>query len=1463
MFQGCLGLTTVPKLPAMRVLEGSYKNMFYGCTSLTAVPTDMLPSTALTTECYYCMFFGCVSLTNMPELPATTLAKGCYCGMFTSCTDLTDITSVLPATSLTESCYDYMFGLCGSITRAPELPAPTLVKNCYNTMFNGCTNLSYIRCLATDITAEGCTEDWVSNVAHEGTFVKADEMTVDDGTGWTTNNVSGIPNGWTIMNKSEDLPYVKFTALEDNCSIGLQYISTNQYLEYSTNNEEWEELTDYELVSLNQGEQVYVRGILSGNNDDIDFTNFIVNGRTTVSGNINSLWNYEDLNAPLKEYCGFNLFNSCTGLVDASNLILPSATLADDCYESLFGLCTSLTGIPELPATTLASGCYAGMFVSCTSLTTAPELPATILAEYCYTYMFSGCRNLTSVPTDLLPATEMVPHCYYGMFQSCTNLTSVPELPATILAEYCYSNMFEGCTSLTIAPELPASTLQETSYRYMFKDCTNLRYIKCLATDISAADCTYFWTSGVAPSGTFIKDDNMTGWLPSSVNGIPVGWTAYNKSDEANSHITFTASQGGTTLGLANKNSTHTLEYSEDGVLWEPLTTGTYISLDNGDSVYVRGKLTGTANASNFTQFRTNGAVSVSGNINSLWNYEDLNTPLKNFCGYKLFMACNGLTDASGLIFPTDTLAAYCYGSMFANCANLEYAPELPATTLATNCYSNMFNGCTSLTAAPALPATDLTDCDSCYQQMFYSCYSLNTTPFLPAKKLSKACYSGMFSQCTGLTSTVAILPALTLKKQCYYQMFNGCTSLTKAPELPATALIDNCYRSMFEGCTSINYIKCLATSRLNLNYATSNWVYNVASGGTFVKTTGVEDWLIDSVDGIPSGWTVQEYSELENNVIFTALSTNTQLGLLRKSTHQTLQYSINNAYEWEDWETGYTIEGLTNGDKVYVRGKLTSDNSSGNYTNFSTPLGLLSVKGNINALWDYENVNAPLKEFCGSSLFSGCDKLTDVSELSLPSSALSLNCYYNMFGTCARITTPPELPATILARNCYYNMFYNCLSITSVPELPATALTMSCYSHMFGMCTSLTKGPELPATELDEDCYDSMFSGCSSLTEAPELPATALTSYCYYCMFINCGHLNYIKCLAVDDIGQNNSTTSWVSGVAPSGTFIKGPSVSDWTTGNNGIPNGWTEKDDMTNVPYVMFSAVSPSAVSVTKSSKQALEYSYDGSSWNSGFPTIQLSAFGIRQVYVRGVLSGDNSTTDYTQFSITGNVTVSGNINALWNYQQLNNAPIYKYCGYQLFCDCLGLGYAGDLLIATNQIVGSSCYNSMFKGCSNLQNAPEMNIKNLGTASICFGQMFYGCSNLRNAPRLPATALATNCYTFMFGNCTSLTTAPALPATALTDNCYASMFNGCSHLTIAPDLPAETLVNYCYSNMFYDCTSLNYVKCLAKYNLSSGGLSEWLYNVASGGTFVKDPSISDQTWFDNGVPNDWTITT
>ena len=196
------------------------------------------------------------------------------------------------------------------------------------------------------------------------------------------------------------------------------------------------------------------------------------------------------------------------------------------------------------------------------------------------------------------------------------------------------------------------------------------------------------------------------------------------------------------------------------------------------------------------------------------------------------------------------------------------------------------------------------------------------------------------------------------------------------------------------------------------------------------------------------------------------------------------------------------------------------------------------------------------LANYCYDTMFYGCTSLTTAPEL--PATTLTEECYRQMFGSCTSLATAPALPATTLAYHCYGDMFEGCSNLTTPPELPAMNLANNCYERMFLNCTSLTNAPALPATTLANYCYQTMFNGCTSLTTAPELPAKVLTTGCYQYMFTNCTSLNSITCLATD-ISATSCTTFWVNKVASSGTFYRNINNTSWTTGNNGIPSGWT----------------------------------------------------------------------------------------------------------------------------------------------------------------------------------------------------------------------------------------------------------------------------------------------------------------
>lgn len=144
------------------------------------------------------------------------------------------------------------------------------------------------------------------------------------------------------------------------------------------------------------------------------------------------------------------------------------------------------------------------------------------------TGQFNVYGNIMSLlyEDNFIGATSVGQNAFSHLMELCTGLVSAENLilPATTLADNCYDCMFADCSSLTTAPELPAATLANRCYFVMFGGCTSLNYIKMLATDISASECLNYWVSGVASTGTFVKNASMSS-LPTGVHGIPSGWT--------------------------------------------------------------------------------------------------------------------------------------------------------------------------------------------------------------------------------------------------------------------------------------------------------------------------------------------------------------------------------------------------------------------------------------------------------------------------------------------------------------------------------------------------------------------------------------------------------------------------------------------------------------------------------------------------------------------------------------------------------------------------------------------------------------------------------------------------------------------------------------------------------------------------------------------------------------------------
>ena len=475
--------------------------------------------------CYY-KVYGDLSTYNANSFYSSMLSTG---NSGVAVDGLTDISGIMWSDTVSQFCYYYMFYGQSNLAGAVDLPATTLAFRCYTRMFYH-TGVTDITMHALDYSSQDVA---TASPGGFNQFVMTDTQPTNGGVfrlpaGNNLAQFSSIegkaPDAsdqkWTIL-IDYSKKYFTIQSLVDNNTITFtkynqksNYVTADKPIQYSKDLTTWNNISfvtdNSSQIVLNSGEKLYLKGTNSAYGEKISSNltsaNIQSSGNIDVMGNVMSLIygdNFIGNNTISATHTFASLFRNNNKLINAKDLVLPAMSLTQECYNSMFSGCTSLTTAPELPATTLSIQCYNSMFNGCTSLTTAPALPATTLADYCYSSMFSGCTSLVTAPA--LPATTLAARCYYFMFRKCNSLTTAPELPATTLTDYCYYYMFNSCTSLNYVKAMFTSTTQ-SNYK-------------------SSLD---YWLNSVSSTGTFVKNSEAT-WANSEC-GIPSGWTVTTAS---------------------------------------------------------------------------------------------------------------------------------------------------------------------------------------------------------------------------------------------------------------------------------------------------------------------------------------------------------------------------------------------------------------------------------------------------------------------------------------------------------------------------------------------------------------------------------------------------------------------------------------------------------------------------------------------------------------------------------------------------------------------------------------------------------------------------------------------------------------------------------------------------------------------------------------------------------------------
>lgn len=231
--------------------------------------------------------------------------------------------------------------------------------------------------------------------------------------------------------------------------------------------------------------------------------------------------------------------------------------------------------------------------------------------------------------------------------------------------------------------------------------------------------------------------------------------------------------------------------------------------------------------------------------------------------------------------------------------------------------------------------------------------------------------------------------------------------------------------------------------------------------------------------------------------------------------------------------------------------------------------------------------------------------------------------------------------------------------------------------------------------------------------------------------------------------------------------------------------------------------------------------------------------------------------STSKYSRFVFSDNVSISGNIQTLLTQAgDMTTVPnygfIFLFNGNSKLIDASGLK-----LPATT--VNTYGYDNTFSECVNLVYAPEeFAATSVGTYGFAF--CFNGDTKLEKAPKIKVTSVASNCMEGTFRNCSYLKIVQdELPPVAASNQYYRT-FAGCGNLVKAPKITITGSYSYCCRELFRDCTSISFIEIeVTGSSVSANTFNNWLNGACDHGTIMAPSTLSLTSGSVSGLPTNW----
>ena len=1108
------------------------------------------------------------------------------------------------------------------------------------------------------------------------------------------NNIVEVYCGDNLVWSKETPDYLRFEALEDGVQYSFTKRGTGDDIEYSMDSgKTWASLaSDVQTPAVSSGDVVMWRADMtpnsSGSYSTLGIGTFSATGDFNVLGNAMSL-TYKDefKDKTVVKYANYaSLFSGNTHVINAEGMRLDSILKGNDdnesrCYYGMFNGCSNLKTLPSLSATTNMGNntkvmqCFAYMFANCTSLATVPKdyLPSMSLPISSYECMFNGCTSLTDMP-DLL-ATDVNSNAYTGMFKGCTSLTGVTDvLPAETIYNGTYMDMFNGCTSLTKAPEISATSCNGSSaMARMFMNCTSLRTppseLKPLVLNTQQYASMFYNCKKLetAPILSATTTNNNGQVMDNMFNHCEALVTA------PEIHVNDSFGWGSCGSMFANCTS---LEIGPSVLMPTNIGTGSYyLMFLNCYSLKKVPKINATHISGGTYEDGSGAMQNMFANCSGLTTYD---SEIKIQQMYNrgdckgMFSGCTSLT-ATPVSICVDRIPFEGCHSMYINCTSLvEPTYGITATTIGYDACDSMFARCASLSATPVVSGINGEIAGRGFWSAFANCISLQQINFgtgMTATSVGDAAFFQTFMGCSAATASTGSLTITgSVGTQGCYQTYYGCTNLRNTPfVISPTSVNTQGFDRMCSGCTALEEIRC-GTGQCEASGA-SAFSYTYADCTALTTSYGGLE-IVGSIGQMSLGYT------------FTNCKSITSLPFIFSPT-------------------SVGVSGCICTCSSYVS---TGDTSPG------TASGACTSLTNVRFCDSGTTVNNP-SYGAFFAMFNGCSALTCTGSINLSGSTSEL-CCYAMFCNTNVTYTPVKIPENKRIEYMSFMWTYAyCRSLETIGyDINVTEIVYWGFGRTFNGCTSLKEAPSIYAnaigvpkvgTTFQGNGCKGMFCGCTSMTGGSKyLTATDLRGSAYELMFANCTNMTE----AMDELPATTGGDSiYAEMFEGCRSLIKAPNIEVETPGSQ--------------MCYRMFSG----CTLMTKA------------------PDVLKPNIVTQLMYV------------------------------------------------EMFSDCKSLVTAPDIeateCIRPNPYVTPRNMAQMFAGCSSLKNVPPKLPTVLNTE--CFAGMFKNCKSLEKVPLdyLPSNPYW-GCYTSMFDGCSNLTQAPELLGANLEGWCYKNMFSGCNKL-------------------------------------------------------------------------------